>query len=142
VCALSPHPTEPHDRWFRIVPFRGPEKAILAAIQRDPIGNVQHLVGLLRSAIPELTDDDVDALSIDEDLPRIIGAADGKAAIVEDALKNGVSGGAFQVPSPTRPSPLTIPSPTSSAASPKPTGKRGKASTNKSGTSRSLPSTP
>lgn len=144
VCALHPHPTEPHDRWFRIQPFRGPEKAMLAAIQRDAIANVGLVLELLRKALPDATDADLDALSLDEDVARIIGAADGKAAIVEDALKNGLSGGVSQMPPPTRPSSPTKNPPTSSPAlpaSPKPTGGRGKKSTSKSGTSRSLPST-
>jgi hypothetical protein len=133
----------PNERWFRIAPFRGPGKALLAAWQREP-QNGQLLIELLRMAVPTATDEDFDTLSVDEDIPRVIAAADGKAALVEAALKNGPSGGVFQMPSPTLPSSPTTSPPTSSAAlpaSPKPTGARGKKSTSKSGTSPSLRST-
>jgi hypothetical protein len=130
----------PNEKWFRIVPFRGPGKALLAEWQRDPT-NGGLLMELLRMAAPDATDADFDSLSVDEDVPRVIAAADGKAALVEAALKNAVSDGARRVPSPTPPSVTTTNSPASSAASRKPTGKRGKASTSRSGTSRSSPST-
>lgn len=131
----------PNEKWFRIAPFRGPGKALLAEWQRNPT-NAALLVELLRMAVPTATDEDFDSLSVDEDIPRVIAAADGKAALIEAALKNVPSGDAFQVPPPIRPSVPTTPSPTSSAASPAPTGKRGKRSTSKRGTTPSLPSTP
>lgn len=133
----------PNEKWFRVEPFRGPGKALLAEWQRDP-NNGQLLMELLRMAVPTATDDDFDSLSVDEDIPRVIAAADGKAALVEAALKNVPSDGAFRVPSPTRPSSPTTTPPTSSVALPasrKPTGDRGKRSTSKSGTSPSLRST-
>lgn len=133
----------PNEKWFRIAPFRGPGKALLAAWQREP-NNGGLLMELLRMAVPDATDEDFDSLSVDEDIPRVIAAADGKAALVEMALKNGPSDGVSRMPSPTLPSNPTTSPPTSSAASPrspKPTRDRGRTSTSRSGTSRSSPST-
>lgn len=131
---------EPHDRWFQIVPFRGPGKALLRQWEQDP-GNAALLMELLHMAVPSATDTDFDALSLDEDVPRVIAAADGKAALVEFALKNGNSGGVLVAPSPsTGSSPMTK-SRTSSGASLKRTSDRGKKSTKTSGTSRSSAST-
>jgi hypothetical protein len=134
----------PNEKWFRVEPFRGPGKALLARWKEDP-GNGELLMDLLRMAVPTATDADFDELSVDEDIPRIIAAADGKAALVEIALKNGVSGVALKVPPPPKSSPPstpTTPSPTPSSERRAPTAARGKNSTKRTGTTRSSLSTP
>jgi len=131
----------PNEKWFRVEPFRGPGKALLAQ-WKDDTSNGELLMDLLRMAVPTATDADFDELSVDEDIPRIIAAADGKAALVEITLKNGLSGVIQRVPPPSRPSTPTTPSPTSSSERPAPTAARGKNSTKRTGTTRSLPSTP
>jgi hypothetical protein len=120
--------------------YRAPEKKMLEAWQADP-NNSTLLLGLLRAAIPDITDEELNDLSVDEDIPRIIAKANGKAAIMELMLKNAESGGMIPVPSPTPPSTPTTTSSTSSAASRKRTGSGRGNSSKRSGTKFSSPTT-
>jgi hypothetical protein len=120
--------------------FRAEQKQIYKQWMAEP-NNPEPLLALLRHAIPGLTDAELDDLSLDEDIPRIIGKANGKAALVEVALKNGVSDGVSLAPSPTPASPPTTTSPTSSPKSRKrSTGRRTNSSTS-TGIGSSSPST-
>jgi hypothetical protein len=120
--------------------FRAEQKQIYKQWMTEP-NNAALLLALLRYAIPDITDEELDDLSIDEDIPRIVGKANGKAALMEEALKNGVSDGVFQAPSPIRASTQTTKSPTPSRKS----GGRSKGgrstSSRSSGTRPSSPST-
>lgn len=134
----------PDGQWFPVEPFRGPGKALLRRWQDEPT-NGALLMELLHMAVPGATDADFDTLSVDEDVPRVIATADGKAALIELARKNGLSGGARKVPSPppstTPHSNPTTTSPTPAPESEPPTRKSGKRSTKTIGTTPSLPST-
>jgi hypothetical protein len=129
----------PNDKWFVIEPFRGPGKAMLLTLRRDPEANVGLVMELLRLAVPSATDEDFDSLSTDEDVWRVIAAADGKAAQMEAFLKNAVSDGAYRVPSPTPPSSLTTTSSTPSEASPGSTASPSNQFTKVTGTRPSRP---
>lgn len=120
--------------------FRAEEKKQYSAWLADP-NNATLLVGLLRAAIPDITDEELDDLSLDEDVPRIVVKANGKAVMLETVLKNGLSDGAPQPPSPTLPSTPTTKSPSSSPASGKPTASGRRSSSKSSGTKSSSPST-
>jgi hypothetical protein len=129
----------PNEKWFRIEPFRGHGKAMLLQFREDPAGEAGLLMELLRLAVPTATDADFDSLSVDEDIPRVIAAADGKAAIMEAYLKNAGSDDAILAPSPTLPSSPTTTSATSSDTSPADTASRGPLSTPSLGTKPSAP---
>lgn len=119
--------------------FRAEQKQIYNKMLAE--GNNAALVELLRFAIPDITDDEMNDLSLDEDVPNIIIKANGKSAALELALKNGVSDGVPQAPSPTPASAPTTKSPTSSPKSAKPTKAGRTNSSTSSGTGSSLPST-
>lgn len=120
--------------------FQAPQKQLYKQWWDEP-NNAVLLVSLLRYAIPDITDDELNDLTIDEDIPNIVIKANGKAAMMESALKNGLSGGESPAPSPTPPSTLTTKSRTSSRRS----AKRSKAGpptfSKSSGTKSSSPST-
>jgi hypothetical protein len=120
--------------------FKAEQKQLYKQWMLEP-NNADLLLALLRHAIPDLTDEELDDLSIDEDIPRIIGKANGKSAMMEQALKNGVSGGESPAPSPTPASVPTTKSRTSSPKSAKP-AKAGRTNSSTSiGTGSSSPST-
>src|SRR5574338_148988 len=120
--------------------FKHEQKKLYRQWQQEP-NNAALLLELLRYAIPDVTDDELNDLSLDEDIPRILGKVDGKSVMVEIALKNGVSGGAPLTPPPTPASSPTTATPTSSAKSRKRTKSgRGNSSTS-SGMKSSSPST-
>lgn len=119
--------------------FRLEQKQLYRRLQDDP-NNVALLVELLRAAIPDVTDEELNDFT-DEDIVRVIATADGKSAFMEDAIKNLPSDGVLPAPSPTPPSPPPTPTPSSSAGSRKRTKSgRGPSSTS-SGTKSSSPST-
>jgi hypothetical protein len=120
--------------------FKHEQKQIYRRWKADP-NNAALLIELLRFAIPNVTDEELDDLSLDEDIARILGKADGKSVMVEAALKNGVSDGESQAPSPIQDSVPTTPTRTRSAGSRKRTSSgRGNSSTS-TGTKSSSPST-
>lgn len=120
--------------------FKHEQKKLYRQWQAEP-NNAVLLIELLRYAIPDVTEEELNDLSLDEDIPRILGKVDGKSVMVEMALKNGVSGGGHLTPPPTPDSPPTTETRTSSAASRKRTRSgRGNSSTS-SGTKSSSPST-
>lgn len=131
----------PNEKWFRIEPFRGPGKVLLEAYKQDP-GNAELLLELLRLAVPTATEEDFNSLSLDEDVPRVLAAADGKAALMEAFLKNAISDGGLSTPSPTLPSSPTTTSSTSSDTSPEDTASLGPPSSTPTGTTPSSPSPP
>jgi hypothetical protein len=118
----------PNEKWFRIEPFRAHGKALQRAWEADPT-NADLLVELLKLAAPDATDEDLATLSVDEDIPRVLAHADGKAALMEAYLKNELSGGARPAPSHTQGSSPTTNSSGSSGTSPEATGSRSSRST-------------
>lgn len=120
--------------------FRAEQKQLYNKWMAEP-NNAAPLLELLRFAVPDITDDELNDLDIEQDIPQIIMKANGKAAALELALKNGVSDGASQVPSPTRRSAPTTKSRTTSAASPKRSSSGRGNSSKSSGTKSSLPTT-
>jgi hypothetical protein len=100
VAVVFPNGTE-----HAVAPFRLDGHLLLKRFQVTP-DDAALLMDLLRLAVPDATDEDFNTLSLDEDVPRVLGVASGKIALVEAALKNGLSGaGAEEAPSP--PSSLT-----------------------------------
>lgn len=118
----------PNEKWYRVEPFRAHGKALLRAWEADP-ANSDLLVELLKLAAPDATDEDLASLSVDEDIPRLLSHADGKAALMEAYLKNELSGGARPAPSPTQGSSPMTSSFGSSGTSPEGTGNRSNRST-------------
>lgn len=131
----------PDDTWHLVEPLRGHGKALLRSFQLDP-QNAEILLELLRLAVPDATDAQFDLLSPDEDVPRILAAADGKSALVEAFLKNVESDGAALGPSPTQLSSPTTSSSISSASLPEATDSLGNQSSISTGTTPSLDSLP
>jgi hypothetical protein len=101
----------PNEQEFRVEKFRLEGQLRLKRWQENPHDS-EELIALLRLAVPDATIDDLNTLSIEEDVPRILAAAMGKTLIVEEALKNGLRGAGGAVPaSPSPPSsPTTTPS--------------------------------
>jgi hypothetical protein len=101
----------PNEKEFRVEKFRLAGQLKLKQWQENP-HDADELIALLQLAVPEATVDDLNTLSVDEDIPRILAAAMGKTLIVEEALKNGLRGAGGAVPaSPSPPSsPTTTPS--------------------------------
>jgi hypothetical protein len=101
----------PNEKEFRVEKFRLEGQLRLKRWQENPHDS-EELIALLRLAVPDATIDDLNTLSIEEDVPRILAAAMGKTLIVEEALKNGLRGAGEAVPaSPSPPSsPTTTPS--------------------------------
>lgn len=132
----------PNEKVFRIEPFRAHGKALLRAFRENPEGNLGLVLELLRLAVPGATDEDFDELSADEDVWRVLAAADGKAAQMEEFLKNGLSDGVLRAPSPTPPSAPTTSSSTSSDTSPEATASPGSTSGDSTGTTPSSPTPP
>lgn len=131
----------PNDRWHTVEPFRGHGKALLRSFQEDP-SQLDVLLELLRLAVPSASDEEIDMLSHGEDIPRIIATADGKAALVEEFLKNAGSDVGEVPTSPIPPSPPTTTSSTSSDTSPGDTAVPGPTSTPTTGTTPSSDSPP
>ena len=66
------------------------------------------LIELLQLAVPDATEADLNTLSVEEDIPRILAAALGKTRQLEAALKNvGSDDGSGALASPTAPSSRT-----------------------------------
>jgi hypothetical protein len=98
----------PNEQEFRVEKFRLEGQLRLRRWQENP-HDVDELIALLRLAVPDATAEDFNTLSIDEDVPRILAAAMGKTAVVEEALKNGGRGVGETVPAPpSRPSSPTM----------------------------------
>lgn len=80
----------PNEQEFRVEKFRLEGQLRLKRWQENP-HDAAELIALLQLAVPDATVDDLNTLSIDEDIPRILAAAMGKTLLVEAALKNGWS---------------------------------------------------
>ena len=119
--------------------FRLEQKQLYRQLLADR-HNLPLLVELLRAAVPDIADDELNELT-DEDIVRIIATADGKAAMIEDAIKNLPSDGELPAPSPTPDSLPPTETPTSSAGSRKRTRSGRGNSSKSSGTKSSSPST-
>lgn len=103
----------PNEREYRVEKFRLEGQLRLRRWQENP-HDAEELVALLRLAVPDASIEDLNTLSIDEDVPRILAAALGKTLLWEAALKNGLSGAGEAVPAPpSAPSSQTIPNSTS-----------------------------
>lgn len=89
----------PNDREFTVRKFRLEGQLRLKRWQENP-HDADELIALLQLAVPEATVEDLNTLSVDEDIPRILAAALGKTAVVEEALKNGRSGVGVGEPAP------------------------------------------
>jgi hypothetical protein len=104
--------------------------------ETDPLVRAVQLAELLKLALPGLTDDDMEDTG-PEDWTRIVGAATGKMALVEMALKNGLSDGVEEAPSLiSEDSTTTTTSQPSSPASPARKGGRGSKSSSRNITGR------
>lgn len=89
---------------FEVAPFRLEGVRLLRQWQAQP-DQLETLLQLLRLAVPSATEEDLNDLSVEEDVPRILAAATGKIQLMEAALKNGLSGAApVEVAPPTPPS--------------------------------------
>lgn len=103
----------PNDKEFTVQKFRLEGQLRLKRWQDNP-HDTDELIALLQLAVPDATVGDLNTLSIDEDIPRILAAALGKTALVEAAIKNGWSGGGEAEPTPpSAPSSPTTPTSTS-----------------------------
>lgn len=104
----------PSGAWHRVQPFSAESLPLLRQyrIETEEVLRAMLLPELLAAALPTATPDELVDTS-PEDWARILGAATGKADLMEDILKNGVSGGVDLAPPPTPPS-----SPTTTTAGP------------------------
>ena len=100
--APAPEIRLPNDRVVQLHYLRGDGYAKLWEYKTHP-ENGELFLAVLKCALPDATDEDLDSLSI-HDAAEIIGMARGKIDLVEQARKNGGSDVVDPAASPTPPS--------------------------------------
>lgn len=90
-------PTDPADaqrvvRQFRAAEIDRHRQATAMVLNGQQAEAVGIYLDLLRYALPGITDEEIDALGM-QDIVRLLAAAQNKSAMVEDALGNGRGGG-------------------------------------------------